>query len=169
MTNRVCYLLILTLLTVLLGCGEGVHVLPHQQPEQPIATKDAIWQQAWVDPEVIYSDSLFTLIRADRIDSFLVAPGTISPEIPDISVQSPRPARGAGAIKFQIWAGSCTPTVTLTGGSIAISSDLPRNLPVGFYKLTCDLSGVSPGHFPLGSYRVKITYCGASKSGTLIK
>lgn len=154
---------------ILLSCRSGVNIPPHQRPEQPLSMKDAVWQLAWVDPTVIYSDSIFTLIRAARIDSFLVAPGKLQPEIPDLTVASAQRPVGKGGIKFQIVDKACVVSAALQGGNVTISPDLPPDLTAGFYKLTCDLTGVGSRQFSPGPYRVRISFCGQNKGGTLIK
>jgi hypothetical protein len=154
---------------VVAGCSPKVQIAPHQRPEQKIDVKEGVWQQAWVDPSVVYSDSIFTLIRANRIDSFLVAPGKLQLEIPDITVQSSRPVSGTGAIKFQIQGPSCGVSVALAGGSVDLAPIKSQNLPTGYYKLTCDLSGGSARQLPAGNYRVRVTFCGQNRGGTLLK
>lgn len=161
--------LLVSIPLLLAGCAPRIEVAPHQMPEEPIKLSDGVWQQAWVDPAVVYSDSLFTLIRAARIDSFLVPPGKLQPELPDIAIPGQPRAQAAGALKFRIPAGGCQVSVTLVGDQIIVQPVQGKPLAPGYYKLTCDLSGINPAEMPQGAYRLAVDFCGQTRSGTIQK
>jgi hypothetical protein len=142
----------------LAACGPRVVVQPHQRAEEPIKTSDAVWQMAWVDPSVVYSDSIFTLIRASRLDSFLVAPGKQSKELPNAALSASSATAPNGVVKFEAPDG-CPLTVRLKGGSRNLLPISGRILGSGVYKLTCDLSRTSPQQFPAGTYQIDVV-CG---------
>ncbi len=157
------------LLILLNACGHQLEVAPHQLPEEPIKLKDAVWQQAWVDPTVLYSDSLFTLIRADRIDSFLVPPAKLQPELPDLTSPAGQNLPDVGAVKFRVPEGGCRVSITLVGDKIVLQPVSGKTVTGGYYKLTCDLSKISPAEMPTGQYKIAIDYCGQTRSGRLQK
>lgn len=55
----------LFLLLLISGCSSSKHY-NYIHPEVPRGT---LYDLVWVEPEMIFSDSIFTLIRAERIDS----------------------------------------------------------------------------------------------------
>ena len=50
------------------GCGKRQTVV-YNLPE---VHEGGYYEKAWVEPEIIYSDTLYTIIRADWVDSFYV-------------------------------------------------------------------------------------------------
>ena len=91
----------------------------YNQPE----IAEGIWEKAWVDPEIIMSDSLFTLIRSDRVDSFYV--------------NNPLSATGIKSLEFTISDSICFVYVKLENDvQGTITPLLAHKFPAGFYKLT---------------------------------
>lgn len=120
------------------GCGKRqVH------PEVP---GGGHYEIAWVEPQVLVSDSLYTLIRAERIDSFYVGqPSDFS------STEAP-------SVMFHVTDDECFTSVNLLNSTgEVIKPLLVKNLPSGFYKLTFHLSGLSEGNFYL-----RVDYCDSS-------
>jgi hypothetical protein len=151
-----------------IGCGPKTVIQPHQRPEEPIKLSEGVWQLAWVDPSVVYSDSIFTLIRASRLDSFLVSPGKLTKELPYAAESASKTTGPSGVIKFEA-PGGCPVTVSMRGDLIAINPLKAVSLAPGIYKLTCDLSKTSLRQFPAGPYQVSISCGQVLKSGWLRK
>ena len=112
-------LILLIIVSVLFipGCVKRPAV--YNQPE----IAEGIWEKAWVDPEIIMSDSLFTLIRSDRVDSFYV--------------DNPLSATGIKSLEFTISDSVCFVYVKLENDAQGtITPLLAHKFPAGFYKLT---------------------------------
>lgn len=136
-------LILLTLIWV--GCIKKPAVV-YDQPE---AGSAGFYEKAWIDPQIILSDSLYTLIRADRVDSFYV------PESPDPSQEVSQ------SIEFQVRQENCFTTVSLLDEhSQLVRLLVARNLNRGFYKVTCNVSRLSPELSSVGVYYLKAEYCG---------
>lgn len=121
------YLLIaasVMLLTGLLavGCG-GPPQTVYDQPSIP----DGYWETAWVDPEIVITNTEFTLIKAQRVDSIWIQ-------------YKNEPIGSAPSIHFVV-PEPCF--VTVRGGkdygtnmSPLMRMLIARNLPAGAYKMT---------------------------------
>jgi len=105
------------LLVLFTGCIKRPAV--YDKPE----VAEGIWEKAWVDPEMIMTDSLFTLIRSDRIDSFYV--------------DDPFSLAGIKSLEFSVSDTTCFVYVKLENDARGtITPLLSHNLPAGYYKLT---------------------------------
>ena len=144
-THRVFYvhnlfILCVLVLAIIFGCAKR-------------QTLDYRYEVGWVEPQIVVSDSLFTLIRAERIDSFLVkqpsnVPNTVAP-----------------SVTFHIKDDECFTTVNLlTATGEVVRPLLVRNLNPGYYKLTVDFSQVSWELYPFNDFYLKADYCGTSVS-----
>jgi hypothetical protein len=143
---------LLALAVILASCGRG----PGNQraEERPGATPEGTWETAWVDPQIVLSDSLFTLIRSDRVDSFLVTRPSLS-EIP------------APSIMFTVTSTTCPVSVNLFSPRDEIVAPLlMQTLKPGHYKLTIDFSRVNYKRYPKGVYRIRVNSCGINKTAT---
>ena len=137
----------LLLALVVFGCGK-------RQTFDRFGTEiseGGYFETAWIDPQVVISDSLFTLIRAERIDSFYVD----------------RPAYPVSAtitsLTFHVDEQSCLTTVNLLNAAgEVIKPLLVRNLRPGYYKLTVDLSRFPQDRYPDTHFYLKADYCGSS-------
>jgi hypothetical protein len=111
------------------------------------------YEIAWVEPQIVIADSVFTLIRAERIDSFLVEePTELSADL-------------APSVMFHITADECITTVNLfSATNELIAPLLVKKLPRGYYKLTVDLGRFPPELYPLSYFLLKAEYCGARVS-----
>jgi hypothetical protein len=137
-----CRLLtVLLLLVLLVGCS-------HQRRDITEQSESAQrFERVWVNPEIIFSDTLVTLIRADRMDSVLPDPGQASIyEPPSVEVQIIRP--------------NCELTVNLLDANGNVVYPLMfRKLAPGYYRLSFE-----PQRFRLtpllpGIYFLKATSC----------
>ncbi|MBD3331367.1 hypothetical protein GF356_00835 [candidate division GN15 bacterium] len=115
------------LMAIFAGCGrDKVQVLPEAEEPQ------VRYELAWIDPQIVMGDTLFTLIRAARVDSFVV-------EGPDTG------SAGAAQLVFQVEQPSCFVAVNLVDASGDVYLPvLARNLPSGFYKLSLDGTMLTP-------------------------
>ncbi len=130
------------ILVVVGGCGRPPDLTRKQ--EAPV-----YYEVAWVDPQIIIADSLFTLIRAARIDSFIVEEPVI------VSVKEP-------AVSFRVTDENCPVTVNILDEKSARVRWplLVKNLSTGFYKLTLDFSRTDYQTLPPGYYVLKVDNCG---------
>jgi len=141
------------LLIIVQGCGKRQTVSPFG-----IGGRRTInYEIAWVDQQIIVSDSLFTLIRAERIDSTYVD-GSSYP----VSVTTP-------ALMFRVIDEECVVSVNLLGSKgEVIRPLLVRNLSRGYYKLTVDLGRFSgEWRHPDTDFYLKADYCGQSVSQSI--
>lgn len=145
------FIIALLTLTLILGCTHGVDkkkILEQGPFVQPYET-------VWVNPQIVYSDSLITLIKAERLDSILVdEPVAESPH--DISTFS-----------FHINLGSCLTTMTLKYSNSTSAEIYRDDLPQGYYKFTVnadrldlEVSKQLPSLHHLTPVYVETSYCG---------
>ncbi len=140
---------LLSLGVITASCGR--HPGGEQIEERSQATPEGTWEIAWVDPQIVLSDSLFTLIRSERLDSF--------------PVTKPNPTAAAPSIVFTITSASCPVTVNLMNSrDMIVSPLLMQTLKPGHYKLTLDFSHFNYVHFPRGQYRLKANSCGLNRT-----
>ncbi len=129
----------------------------HQVGEEQLESGQVIslWETTWVDPQVILSDSMFTLIRADRVDSFMVTNSKqLSPKGPSIS--------------FTVRGQSCRALVSLLDArDRLIRPLLAQSLRPGYYKLTLDFSRCPYETIPRGQYHLKASTCGQANSAVI--
>ncbi len=127
------------------GCGKRQTVV-YDQPE---VSTQGYYETAWVDPQILISDTLYTLIAARRIDSFYV----------DEPLNPLEPM--APAIEFHVDQAGCFTSVNLLDErSAVIRPLLARNLSYGYYKVTVNVSKISPWLSSTGTYFLKVEYCG---------
>jgi hypothetical protein len=137
----------LLVIVLLLFAGCGPHSVSIEETSLPSKGR---FETVWVNPRIIYADTLFTMISADRLDSLFVrtsehAPGDNMP-----------------TVAFQVAPLSCQVVATLTDVHNRTILDLfQQTLPKAQYKITFDplqLQKLFPG--PLTDLRVKISVCG---------
>ena len=130
----------LILIVILNGCG--------QRPPGPPEEQKDYFETAWIDPQIVISDSLFTLIRASRIDSF----PTDTPVIESITIPS---------VSFEVARADCPVVVNILDEKSAgvVWPLLVKNLDPGFYKLTLDFSRIDFRTLPPGYYVLKVVNC----------
>lgn len=111
-------ILLATLSILLAGCG-GQSSLKQEKLPPPIP-----YERVWVDPQVVYADSLLTLVHAYRVDS-IPADLTESPEY-----ESPK-------VEFEVTEFSCPVAVDLLDANQnALYPLLRQDLSAGYYRLT---------------------------------
>jgi hypothetical protein len=106
-----------------------------------------LYETVWVDPQIVFSDTLLTLIRADRIDSILVTPSEL-------------PSRRSASVEIRVVQPACNVSVSLLDLNLEVIHPLMvRNLPQGFYRLTLDFERFSSPVLWPGSYFLRADYC----------
>lgn len=118
--RKFLFIAALILLAMILGCTGGVdkEKIINQGPfVQPYET-------VWVNPQIVYSDSLITLIKAERLDSILVDK-PVAETSHDIST-----------VTFHVNLGSCLTTLTLRYSNMNSTEIFKNDLAQGYYKLT---------------------------------
>jgi hypothetical protein len=131
---------VLIALTILGSCA--------RRPPRPVEEQKTYYETAWVDPQIVISDSLFTLIRAMRVDSFPVD----TPVVESVTIPS---------VSFEVTRGDCPVVVNILDEKSAgvVWPLLVRNLEPGFYKLTLDFSRIDYRTLPPGYYVLKVVNC----------
>ncbi len=133
-------------LLLLVGCGKKQTII-YDQPSFPTGGR---YEIAWVDPELVFSDTLFTLIRSDRIDSLYV-------KKPDMY------ARVVPSIRFDINEDKCNVAVNLLDTHLRVVIPLfVRRLPAGYYKLTFNPDRLSVGAGRSASHYLQVDFCDRS-------
>lgn len=139
-------------LFALWSCGHR-----HQVGEEQLESGQVIslWETTWVDPQVVLSDSMFTLIRADRVDSFMVTNSKqLSPKGPSVS--------------FTVRSQNCRAIVNLFDSrDHLVLPLLAQSLRPGYYKLTVDFSRCSYEQIPRGQYHLKASTCSQASSSAI--
>ena len=139
-------LLVVVALLSLVSCGRKQNLI-FDQPSLPSGGE---YQLAWVNPELIISDSLITLIRSDRIDSVFV---------PRLEAS----ARVAASLAFQIVEPSCIASVELLDEHRNLVCPLlVRNLRAGHYKLTFQTDRFTGAGHRSATYFLRAKACGAT-------
>jgi hypothetical protein len=111
----------------------------------------AWYETIWVEPRIVRSDSLFTLIRADRIDSVRIddAGAGIVP--------------GAASVRIDIAGAACPVVVTVRDGQgYVVWRLLDEEMPTGHYKLSLNLGLIGETTLPAGNYYLRADFCGRS-------
>jgi hypothetical protein len=146
---------IVFLAVLAVGCARGPRV-PMEVPAQP---RPGYYDVAWVEPSVVVSDSLFALIRADRIDSVFVE-----------SKKGRAPtAASVSSVAFEVDRSSCFVSVNVIteNGSLLLPL-VARNLPRGYYKLTINLNNVPRTGGSLSPYYLAARFCDSVLTAPLI-
>lgn len=110
------------------------------------------YETAWVDPELIVSDSLITLIRSDRVDRVFV------------SEREKHLGESQPTVEFVIEQDFCTVEVNLVGSGGAVVEPLfDGTLRPGNYKLTVDPTRISR-EIKRQNLQVMADFCGKKKT-----
>ncbi len=129
-----------------LGCGKKRQMFDRFGTE---ISEGGHFETAWVDPQIVISDSLFTLIRAERIDSFYV--NRSAPSVPTATT----------SLTFYVSEPSCPTTVNLVNSAgEVVEHMLVRNLRQGYYKLSVDPNRFPPERYLDTHLYIKADYCG---------
>lgn len=141
------FFLFIFILLLASGCGKR-QMIVYNQPE---AISGGYYETAWINPQILISDTLYTLIKAERIDSFYV-------EQPTELLKEPR-----ASLTIVITEESCFATINLLNDQgVIIKPLLARKLRSGYYKITCNIDRVNVGLSRTGFYFIKADYCGFS-------
>ncbi len=127
------------------------------RPPQPVydlpVVPSGYWETAWVEPRIIMADSVFTLIRADRVDSIWV------------ELNRQQPPNESPAIEFAVPTDSCFVAVNLAvANHRGIAYPLiARSFPRGNYKLSLNLPLTLEEFPPRGALEFRANVCGTMK------
>ncbi len=147
MARRSTVLLLLALATVLAGCGRYSGSVDEQSGQPPVAI-----ETVWVDPEIVFSDSLMTLFRSDRVDSVIVD-------------QPESPAYRSPSVEVFVYEPVCNVAVSILDAELRLVHPLMiRTLEAGFYKLTVNPRQFRPLPLRPGQYFLHADHCGRTKS-----
>lgn len=126
------------------SCGHKGPVTPERRSPFP----SGLYETVWVNPQMVFSDSLVTLLRAERIDSLPSEPSSFDYQAPPV-------------LGFAIRDPLCTVTVNLTDENLNVVYPLLlRKLPAGYYKLTFSPLAIKKPGLPPGVYFLQADYCG---------
>lgn len=133
------------LLLLGVGCGKRQTVI-YDQPE---ISPSGYWEKAWVEPKIVISDSLFTLIRSDFVDSFYVE------EPPDLK----QPV--APSLFMPVLQTDCFVVANLLDDRGEVVRPLiAQKMRYGYYQLTINEAALDPTVTGGGMLYVKVNYCG---------
>lgn len=132
------------LLLLFLGCAKRQNVVF----DLPIVPTEGYYEIGWVEPEIIVSDSLFTLIRADRIDSIFIEGSPPNIELSDKS------------ITFKIDRQFCNSQFRLINSSGQTLKQLwNRDLTFGYYKVNIKPSRLDKKLFKNVEILFQVDFC----------
>lgn len=136
----------LTALSALILLVIGCSGLRRPAEEQPPSV--GVWETAWVDPQIVVSTDLVTVIRADRVDSILISPDNyFPPTSPEVS--------------FALVATDCRVAANiLDGHGRVVMPLLVQLLGPGHYKLTVNKIVLVEQGLPIGHYTLAASVCG---------
>ena len=104
------------------------------------------FETVWVDPQIVVSDTLISLIKAGRVDSVML-------EADEVSTRPP------ASIEFAVETIECNVVVNLLDAYGQIVMPLfVRRLPSGYYRLTVH-SGAERGGLLPGPYLLEADVC----------
>ena len=120
--------------------------------DQPILRQEiGYYEKAWVDPVVTYTDSILTIIRANRVDSFYV-------DKPVPSFQD-----HITTLAFEVTHPNCfTSVLLLDNDGYVLSVLVADELSQGHYKVSLQSSQISYVQEPAKRFFLKIDFCGFS-------
>ena len=137
----------LLLLSLVNSCGKKTII--YDQPE--LIAETGFYQKAWVDPQIVYSDTLITIIRANRVDSFYV-------DTPEKDFNE-----NIVTVAFEIYTPTCFTSVLLLDASGNLISVLAADeLPVGHYKVSLTKSKITYMQPGAKRFFLKTDFCGFS-------
>jgi len=129
---------------VLASCGRKAQVTPEQRSPFPTG----MFETVWVNPQLVFSDSLVTLIRAERIDSLPAEPSSLG-------------VKKQPVLGFVVHEPTATVTVNLVDEKLRLVYPLLlQKLPAGFYKLTLNPLAIRKPSLPPGVYFLRAEYGG---------
>ena len=145
--NGTIILILLGLILSLAGCGGWAPI----SKEEPVLQDRKLYEIFWVDPQIVFADTLMTLIRSERIDSSKIDPAELTAN---------RPA----AIEVRVYQPSCNVAIGMYDSNLRLIRPLlVKNLSFGFYRLTLHHDRFREPSLPPGRYFLKGDYCGRTE------
>lgn len=143
--KRNLYLIFITTVVIISSCSNKPKYV-YDQPEKP---RTSNFETVWVNPEMIYSDSLYSLLRAERIDSIFVEK-TVDKD-------------AVNSLAFHIPFASCYSNINLIDSRGDLVYPLfADNLIMGYYKLTYDFLRMDSSLAKSSGLYIKVSYCAKS-------
>ncbi len=136
------------LLLMISSCGKK-QTLIYNNPALQHGT--GFYERAWVDPQIKYTDSLITIIKASRVDSFYV------------DKPAPKFKDGLISLAFEVKEPNCfTSVLPLDNFGNLLSVLVADELSVGYYKVTLQSSQISYVQPSAERFFLKVDFCGFS-------
>ena len=146
--NYITSFYVSVLLLIIASCGTKQSLI-YNQPAQKM--EPGYYERAWVEPQVMYTDSLITIIKANRVDSFYV------------DKPAPRFIDNLTSLAFEVKEPNCFTSVLLLNNFGDILSVLVADeLSEGHYKVTLNAAQISYMQLPAERFFLKIDFCGFS-------
>jgi len=140
------------LILLFVSCGLG----PKPIQDQPPAPTSGFYDIVWVDPHIVYSDTLVTVIAAQKIDSVFI--DNADEQFAELSP----------SIHFSTAGTGCLAVVDLMSRSgVVLQRLFAKDLPLGYYQLTINLDQLKKSELPSGQYLIKSRTCSGSKQSGL--
>jgi len=141
---RFITIFVFILCLMIIGCAKRQTVAF----DLPSVPTDGYYEVAWVEPEIIVSDSLFTLIRAEKIDSIFIEGTPPNNESTDKS------------ISFKINRQFCKLQFRLINSTGQILKELwYRDLTFGYYKVNITPSRINRELFNNDDLLFQVDFC----------
>jgi len=141
---------IIILFTLLTSCSKP----PGINPEEAMEPASGYWDVVWAEPSIVASDSMFTLIQADWIDS------SWADEPP------PPKKEGQTVVRFFVDDAECFVSLNVVDNAGAlIRPMLAKKLRYGYYKLLIQTG--PPVFGPTVEKWVSLRYCGRHRQERL--
>lgn len=144
------FLVFITLALIYLTSCVKRPSLVYDQPEL-MSDTTGHYERAWIDPQIIYSDSIITVIRSEKIDSFYV-------KKPDNSFNEK-----IISLVFDIKEEDCFTSIFLLDNSgNVISVPVTDDLSYGQYKVSINPSRINYVQSNDNRFFLKSDFCGFS-------
>ena len=145
--NKIKYLGIVFIVLTLTGCFGKKVIVDH--PELPQET--GFYERVWVDPRIVYTDSILTVIQSQRVDSFLV----------DKPLKNFRDK--IITVAFEVKEPSCFTSILLTDDRGKVLAVLAADeLDRGQYKINLNRAGITIVQPDANRFFLKTDFCGFS-------
>lgn len=140
---------VVTTAVLVAGCGGKATI---KSPDgRKYDLQEQRYETLWIEPQIVYSDSIITLIRSDRIDSAIVDPVE-------------KASRPASSIEIRIVEPSCQVTVGLYNSDFQMVYPLlVRDLRTGFYRLNVNMDIFRQPPPVYETYLLKADFCGRTE------
>jgi hypothetical protein len=143
------FLATLALAAAMTGCGGKATVKTSDGRKYDL--QESRFETLWVEPQIVASDSLMTLIRSERIDSIEIDPVD-------------RAGRPRKSIEFRIAEPRCQVSIGLYNSDLRMVYPLMvRDLPTGFYRLTVNMEIFREPPPTYQTFFLKADYCGRTE------